>query len=410
MEKINFIAEYLKLSQHVESPTSYLKWGAISCISAALRDNVYLSNEYRLTRTYPNMYILLLGDTSLVRKSGPITINKKLLRGVRGLNNTKLIAGATTIAAILKMLANSNAKGPQDGSGYLLASELTAFFVKDDTTIGNLTDLYDYHELYDKHLATMEIPPIRNLCLSILGGTNEAMMKKLIDSTAKEGGFIGRCIVINEKERRLKNSGYENGMLYSSEDDWYELVKFLNELNKIKGPITLDEETKEAYNSFYHKFEFKDHYTKTGFEGRLHTHIEKTMIAIAAARQGFDRVIHLQDFIEAHDLCYSLISEYKRLTYGEGIDPDKDALKLILEALMDAPRRYLSRMQLLVQMHGNVPGDKLDLIMQTLVEKQFVQAQSNEGYPGWFLTEFFLHQIGYGHSNNNSGKAKHTTH
>jgi len=409
MEIKNFIAEYLRLSEHLESPTSYLKWGAISCLSAALRDNVYLANEYRLTRTYPNMYILLLGDTSLVRKSGPITINKSLLRGARGLNNTKLIAGATTVPAILKMLANSTSKGPQNGSGYLLASELSAFFIKDDTTIGHLTDLYDYHELYDKHLATTEIPPIPKLCLGLFGGTNEAMMKKLIDSTAKEGGFIGRCIVINEKERRLKNSGYEKDVNYSNENDWFEQVKFLQKLDKIQGPVTLDEETKEAYNSFYHKFEFRDHYTKTGFEGRLHTHIEKTMIAIASSRHDFDRVIHLNDFLEAHDLCYSLMSEYKRLTYGEGIDPDKDALKLILNALMEAPRRYLSRMQLLVQMHGNVPGDKLDIIMQTLVEKQFVQCQSKAGYPGWFLTDFFLHEIGYGHSNNGTGKSKFTT-
>ena len=79
IENGKFYYRILRLSARAESPTSFLKWGAISCLSANLRDNVWFSFPERLTKLFPNTYILILGDTSVVRKSAPFDINERII-------------------------------------------------------------------------------------------------------------------------------------------------------------------------------------------------------------------------------------------------------------------------------------------------------------------------------------------
>jgi hypothetical protein len=304
----NFITEYLRLSQRAESPTSYLKWGAISCLSAVLRDNVWFAFPERLTKLYPNIYVLILGDTSVVRKSAPFDINERLLRGDKGVNNTKVMAGSATMQGVLKTLANTENGQPRGGSGLMLAKEAAGFFIQDPQTIGILTDLYDFHSLYDKHLASYEVPPIRNVCLSMFAGTNELMVQRLLDQTAKEGGFLGRCIVIQETKRRHKDSGFEEDKIYIKEDEWQPIVTFLKKLATISGPISFSKEARRKYNEWYHSFDMESFYTRTGYEGRLGSHILKLSIILSAAKPGFEeKVIQINELEEAISTCMNLL-------------------------------------------------------------------------------------------------------
>lgn len=398
MREINdFIAEYLRITATAETPTSFLKWGAISCLSAVLRDNVWFAHPERMARTYPNTYILILADTSTVRKNNPFAINENLLRGLKGAKNTKVIAGEATMQGVLKTLATHETGDPEGGSGIMIARELAGFFISDPMTIPMLTNLYEYSDHYDKHVASYNLPPIKGVCLSMFAGTNEPMMASLIDKKARTGGFLGRCIVIAEDKRRHKDSGFERHGNYPDADAWDPMYTYLRRISKIKGPLIFSEEARDLYNDWYHAFEMEEYKTQTGYEGRIHTHIQKLAIILSASHAEFfeqdTKIISVESLKESIELCMNLLTLYKKMTYSAGIAPNAQYLQEVVKELMKAKEYHLTRMQLLMNLHSNVTGVQLDEIMNDLEGSGLAVAQSKNGAPGWKLTQKFLDQF-----------------
>lgn len=393
----DFIAEYLNITETAESPTSYLKWGAISCLSAVLRDNVWFYHPERMASVYPNLYVLILGETSAVRKSTPFGINENLLRGTKGVKNTKVIGGEATMQGVLKTLAMHETGDPPGGSGILIARELAGFFISDPMTIPMLTNLYEYAEVYDKHVASYQLPPIKGVCLSLFAGTNEPMMQALIDKKAKTGGFLGRCIVIAETQRRHKDSGFEEHGKYPKPEAWDPMYTFLRKLSQIKGPLQFSEEAKDEYNRWYHRFNNEDYNTQTGYEWRIHTHIQKLAVVLSAAKSTFfeenTKIIGIDALHEAIELCMNLLTIYKKMTFSSGISPTAQYLQEVIKELMKAKNYHATRMQLLMALHGNVTGIQLDEIMKDLEDAGFAKAVSKSGVPGWQLTEKWFNQF-----------------
>lgn len=86
----------------MESPDSFFRWAAIATVAGVLRDNVYLPQKK--SPLYPNLYILLLADSAIDRKSTPLSIAGELVAEIR---NTKIIRGRTSVQAILKVLGEA---------------------------------------------------------------------------------------------------------------------------------------------------------------------------------------------------------------------------------------------------------------------------------------------------------------
>lgn len=391
----NFIEEYLKLTENCESPTSYLKWGARMAIAGVLRDNVFLQNPDGWSKMYPNMYVLLIGESSNIRKSNPFLITERLLRAV---NNTKLVTGSGSMQGILTLLGDGSDLSKPGGSGFMMAKELDAFFVKDQSTLGHLTNLYDYHAHYDKYLAAGEsFTPIKNVCLSLFGGTNREMMEALIDKTAKEGGFIGRCIVIEEHSRRKKVSGYEEDYIQILEKDWEESVRFLKKLSTIKGEIILSKDAAKLYDSWYKSLpeDFEGIKTKTGYEGRVHNHVRKLAIVDAASEPGFNRIIEAKYIENAIDELGTLLHEYKKLTLTDaGSQSGAHVTFIVQELFKQKAKEYsLTRKDLLHKGFGRYNVTEFDEAMKYLENSDFVKHQSTNGVASqsvYKLTSNFL--------------------
>lgn len=391
---LHFIQEYLRLTERAESPTSYLWWGAISCISATLRDNVWFSFPERATRLYPNMYIFIIGDSAVTRKSTPFDINLSLLRGDNGVNNTKVMGGAATIQGVLKVLASTESGKPKGGSGYICAKEATGFFIDDPQTIPNLTNLYDFNPYFDKEIASYEIAPIKNVCLSIFAGTNEALMKRLLDQSAKEGGLLGRAIVLLESKRRQKSSGFEENLLKVTDEDWNKLRVFLKKLSTVQGPAILTPQARKRMDDWYQAYDFEEFHTKTGFEARLQAHVLKLATILSAAKEGFNLNIELSELDEAIQICSDLLPVYKKLTLGAGISPHAEHQVIIINALLNAKNHHLGRREILFSFGGDVNGELLDKIMDDLHAAGSITFESKgDGSTGYRLTVKFLNQF-----------------
>lgn len=388
----NFLEAYLKVTEYAESPTSYLHWGGLVCLAATLRDNVYFEHPARLTRVYPNIYVLLFGESSNVRKATPLDTVEKLLRGTKGVNNTKVVGGRASMQGVMKTLATSENGSPPGGSGIMIARELAAFYAKDNMTIPYLTDLYDFKEFYDGHLASYDIPPIKNLCLSLFAGTNDVMAQTLIDTSAKEGGLMGRSFIISEERRRLIDSGFEDHE-YPTDDSWIPLQIFLKQLSTVKGPVHFSEPARKWYNDWYHTLDFEKLRTRTGYEGRMQTHVQKVAVILAAARSNFDRIVELEDVQYAIKLVTERLIIYKKMMYGSGQAPNASFQVLVSNELYKSKNNWMSRMQLLFNLHGNVTGTQLDEIMKDFIDSGLIIESSNKGTMGYKMTQLFLDQI-----------------
>ena len=387
------IEYYLDLTRDLESPTSFLEWGAISCISAVLRDNVFFKFPSRLETIYPNMYVLLLADSAVVRKSPPMNITTSLLREI---NNTKVMAGAASMQGVLRELGNTEQGKPKGGSGIMIAKELDAFFVKDPSTVGLLTNLYDFHPIYDKQLSTQDIAPIRNVCLSLFGGSNEIMMRGLFDQTATEGGLLGRCMLISENQKRLSNSGFEDNAIIITEEDWNPVKRMLRDLSQVKGPLIFEDPARRLYNDWYHSLHNKDLNTKTGYEGRIHTHVLKLATILAAAKPGFRKQDNTPNSIAAEDVenainkIGALLPNYKKITLGTGKSPNSYAQSQIAVKLLNAKEQTMSYRDLLNDLFGDVDKETLDKVMESLMAAELVVMKSIKGVPGYKATEKLL--------------------
>ena len=386
----NFIEEYLRVTDELESPTSYLKWGAISCISAVLRNNVFFRFPNRMETVYPNLYILLLGETAKVRKSNPMNITRDL---VKNTNNTKVMAGAATMQGVLKELSNTETGKPVGGSGIMIAKELDAFFVKDPNTISVLTDLYDYQPEYRKLLISYEMAPIKDVCLSLFAGSNEVMMRNLFDQRATEGGLLGRFFVIKEEKKRKSNSGFEDDAKMMEDSEWDEARVFLKILSTVKGPITFTEEARRYYNEWYHSLEEKNYDTKTGFEYRIQTHAIKLATVLSACKVGFNRVVILAEIKEAIDECGKLMQTYKKLTLGVGKSPVADTMSLIVKALLEANNYHMTHRDLMIALYGETDVEDIKKAIDTLVATDFVEESALRMVPGYRCTKKLLDKM-----------------
>lgn len=308
------------------------------------------------------------------------------------LDNTKVMAGAASMQGILKELGMTRTGKPAGGSGIMIAKELSAFYVNDPSTIPILTDLYDYHPKYEKFLASQDIPPIKDVCLSLLAGSNEIMMRSLIDGVATEGGLLGRMIVISETRKRKSNSGFEDNQKIVTDDDWNPMHSFLLKLSRVKGPIIFAEQARKFYNDWYHSLEDKKWITKTGYEHRIHTHVIKLATILSAANSDWDKIIELRELEEAIAKCGSIMQTYKRLTMGAGRSPQAQPMSLILLTILDSANHQISRRDLLVKLYGEVDSQTLDESLVTLVQTEFIEEKSvdGSGTPGYKATKRFL--------------------
>ena len=76
----DWIETYFQYTEETESPKIYHRWVALSVIASVLRKKVWL-NFGRL-RIYPNLYVVLVSEPGVSRKSQAISYGLKLLNGV----------------------------------------------------------------------------------------------------------------------------------------------------------------------------------------------------------------------------------------------------------------------------------------------------------------------------------------
>ena len=383
---MNFITTLLEHLETAESPNSYIKWAGLAAISAVLRDNIYF--KFKFDVIYPNIYVVIVAGSSATRKDAPVRICEKLVREVA---NTKIVAGRTSIQAVMKILSENytNEQGHRlkGASGLITSKELSDLIVEDPVAMKIITDWYDCHDRWDNNLISSGVSKLENVCVTILAASNDVLFQDVFKNAEIYGGLLARSFIISETRRKTKNSRMFDSL---DEKDLYPLlVKHLRELARCKGPITLTNEAKIFYDEWYLGID-DEKFDRAGVIARMHTGVLKVSILLAAARENFKMTVQKYDVEQAIDWCTALVKNYKQVTIVSGKSDLANPINMILAELIREKDHILQRRHLIQRLLGAIDTAILDRCVETLVEAEYIRVTQKQSAVAYELTKKFL--------------------
>lgn len=359
---MSWIKDLLCSHKELESPDSFWFWAALATLSAIVKDELWL-NRGGAWKLYPNIYVMLYADSGL-KKGPPIALSKALVKKV---NNTRLITGRSSIQGILKELGTAytlpGGRVMDKSVGYLAASEFSSSLVEDKAAMDILTDLYDrqWNEDDWRSLLKMESFKLKDPTLTMFGGINEAHFEHFFGMKDIRGGFIGRMFVIVETEvSKLNSLAYD----LKNPPNINELVVYLKDIAKLKGPfqygIGVDKFYDEWYNKFYTEVKVQKLKDLTGTINRFGDSVLKVAMLLSLG-ENTALIIQQHHMEEAITVCEKLIGNIRKTTLGkQGKGNFAYHKTLIIQELLDRDNHKITREQLMKKYWMHFEHDELD--------------------------------------------------
>lgn len=381
---ISWVEDLVAENQVVETPESWLFWSLMCCISAVAANSYTLRTLKGNLLYYPNLYVILMGESGL-GKGYPVNLSKRL---VIAADNTRVIAGRSSIQAIIKELATTRSVQGKaiitDSRGFIVNGELSTAIIQDPDSLTILTDLYDrnYNTNWTNLLKGDGAEKLKEPYITCLFGSSPAHFYDSIPQANIEGGYIGRNLVIYE-EKRSKDVDLLDSEEESIDEDRftnYIVPKYVPHLVKIathKARLIPSEAARGIFNRWRKEWRSSQaqYNDKTGFVNRVPDHVLKVAMCLCLARYDSEAVIIENDITEAIKKITSLIYASEKAASGGGLDPLAAQTKRAVDFLISTPENQLTRKELLVRGYGDFDTMTLDKIIDTLMEMGWVKRQ-----------------------------------
>lgn len=359
----NFVDYFVKYTAAAESPTDFFKWAALSGLSAIARDNVYLETD--VVTVHPNIYVLLFAKSGVCKKSVPL---KKILPIIKAVKNTTIIEGRTSLQWAISRLGKGtvghNGEVITGASGLLYSEELSSLIVKDDNTIDYLTDLYDYHTEWNSGTHARGEEKLERVCLSILGATNEKLFRQVFTAEAIYGGLLGRTLIVQGSQARLKNS-----LMHKIESEYSDkpLIEHLFRVSRLAGPMTMAKNAAEYFHDWYMAQDFQKHDSETGLESRLTVHMLKVALLLSLAEERLDKIITLPQLQRAMEMVLSLVPNYRMLSTNIVNSEEQKQTVLIMQAVLKRGGQWISQAEIVRQHWFELDLKNISEIVEKLI-------------------------------------------
>jgi hypothetical protein len=381
----SWIDDLVHEHQDVETPTSWIYWSLLTCVSAAAANNYTLRTLKGNLLYYPNIYVMLLGESGL-GKGFPVNLAKRL---VQNADFTRVIAGRSSIQAIIKELATTKSiQGKPvitDSRGFIVNGELSTAIIQDPDSLTILTDLYDrnYHpEGWTNLLKGDGAEKLKEPYITCLFGSSPAHFYDSIPQPNIEGGYIGRNLVIYE-EKRSKDLDLLDSDEESIDDDRFKkyiVPKYIPHLVKIATntkKMAPDDTARKTFNAWRREWRANQgiYNDRTGFVNRVPDHVLKIAMLLCLARYDNCGILIDSDVSQAIEKVTSLIYASRKASEGGGLDPLAQQTKKVVDFLISAQDNQLTRTNLLVLGYGNFDSSTLDHIIETLAEMKWIKKE-----------------------------------
>jgi hypothetical protein len=364
-----FVEEYIEWASSLgDAATQYHQAGAFTILSALLSGRVTLPTSYG--PVVPNLWFMILGDTTLTRKTTAMDIAMDLLMDI---DPDAILATDGSVEGLMQGLSTR----PKRPSIFLRDefSGLLEMITKKDYYAGMaevLTKLYDGK--MQKRILRKEEVVVRNPILLILAGGIRNRVQGLLTHEHVSSGFIPRFIFVTAESdtSRLqplgppthKDLGNRDHLIEKMEDlrDHYEVnrnahVKALGQ----KAPAqdwnaSLTPEAWARYNKLENDLiesglNSEKPELMTPLFDRLSKNTLKAAVLISAARQvGGDKVtVTVEDILHAIRYCMQWRAYALEVVNGIGKNSYERELERILNAIVKRPG--ITRSQLMQSYH-----------------------------------------------------------
>lgn len=231
----DFVESYKDYAMQIsDAPGKYQEIMALAIIATVLGRQVYL--KYGVYNLYPNLYVVLLGKSTIMRKTACLNMAKHI---IKKFNPELILPNEFSPEGLFNLLTDKPV-------GLISWGEFGAFLIN---TIKSyqagvkefLTESFDCPGLLKKRLSGKEYQ-INNLYLNIITATTIHWFIDRITEADTLGGFLGRFIYIPcSKEDK-------NGWYYIPQPEPVNfsnmLVANIKEISKLKGEFKISEEAK----------------------------------------------------------------------------------------------------------------------------------------------------------------------
>lgn len=278
----NWLDAYLDYTAEQESPEAFHRWVALSTVAAALERRVWVDrgDAYLL---YPNLYVVLIADSAICRKTVALRIGASFLRALE--NPPVFIRPKGTSPAIIKRLSELTQKTGK-AQAFICSPELITLLKDSAKTglMGDLTDLYDCPARgwgYDTISRGAE--DLKDVCINWVGATTMLSLRDSIPRDAVGAGLTSRTIYINKDTPR---GPFEPPKL--KREMRPKLLADLNEIRQLAGEFQWEEEGYRWFKEWYgeHFNRVREEKLTAGYFGRKHDMAIKLAMISSAMESG----------------------------------------------------------------------------------------------------------------------------
>jgi hypothetical protein len=308
-----WLGEYVSFMKDLEACIRFKFFSACSVLGATINNKVwiYRGSEELLPKLFPNIWVILLAPPGRGHKTS--TINAALNCLYQACPEVRILADKLTPESLVKALSEPLSTkekiqiGPRDATGIIKAPELSVFFGKAQYNAGLvslITDLYDFREEWAVETIMRGRNTLKNICISILGGSTPDWLQKMLPEDSFTGGFMSRFVLCEMPANYFKRRAFPKKTISKG---WDEIVRGLREKQGLQGEIGWTKECASYYKEYYENLKPSGDVQKDAYQEREAEQILRISMLLALSEDKMH--INQEDFKLAQQIVNTLMIE-----------------------------------------------------------------------------------------------------
>jgi hypothetical protein len=306
-----WLGAYTEFTRNMEAPSAFHFFSALTILGAALQRNCWIEQGYY--QVWPAVQALIVGASRKVKESTAAGYAIDL--GVESGRVERLMDEGTQ-EALKGELAALNTRG-QKACGIIYSSELSTLLGEKDYNrdlVQSLTDLFDSRKSIKRRTQKHGDRHIVDIAVSFLACSNEEWLRSAIPSSAFEGGFMARLLLVHQlgtdrvvPRPRLPDIGGR-----------VELRKWLKRTEFIEGEARHDKKADKLYQERY--IQLRDNWPKderlSPFWNRYPDHLLRLSMLLSISEdveQRSDVIVKEHHIEQADELLRWILDKLPRL-------------------------------------------------------------------------------------------------
>lgn len=343
-----WLANYVEWGKNLEVCSRFRFFAACSVLGAAINNRVFIQRGAPglLPKLFPNIWVLLLAPSGQGHKTSTVNMALKIL--TKAHPQVRILSDKITPEALVKALSAPKTQseliriGPRDATGLIKAPELSVFFGKQQYNTGLvslITDLYDFREEWKSETIMRSQIVLRNVCISVLGGSTPKWLQSMLPQDAFTGGFMSRFAIIEMPPTYLRRVPSPEASMV----DVDMLVEGLREVGSHSGEMQWTSDGLKEYEEQYEKMIPSGEEQKDAYMERIPEQTIKLAILLALAQNRLS--VGAGDMIKARQIFDCLSKETLPRIDHLSIHPRMRMVQVILGHL-DKARDGLTKSEL----------------------------------------------------------------